>query len=272
MELVAVNAGRKEEDRTCLKENQSLLRAFDTFLTLMQHFGQMKIEFDFDPLKPQRSINDFPHLKSNGHLKRTAPFVIEPANPFNNLADGVKASQMKLFEYYATESRRRLNLYVTMNMLVSIPLDQVFEPQPTIYAYMSEPMKKFISTLQFMISTSVNEGPSSPTMTIRKEEKYKSPEMQIVLKHFQSVFSIVAQGFISSKSWEQKLTVDALRSELQIKIGNVIDTNICGVETRTWVSATDRHEDREITFSIPNYLLIGGKEEKICVLVSFTSK
>lgn len=177
MELLAVHAGKKEEDRSCLQENQSLLRAFDTFLTLMQHFGQMKIEFDFDPLKPQRSINDFPDLKSNGHLKRTAPFVIEPANPFNNLAAGVKASSRKLFEYYATESRRRLNLYVTMNVLVSIPLDHVFEPQPTIYAYMSEQMKKFISTLQFMISISVNEGPSSPTMTIRKDEKYKSPDM-----------------------------------------------------------------------------------------------
>lgn len=52
MELVAVYAGKKEEDRTCFKERQSLLSAFDTFLSLMQRFSQIKIEFDFDPLKP----------------------------------------------------------------------------------------------------------------------------------------------------------------------------------------------------------------------------
>lgn len=179
---------------------------------------------------------------------------------------------MKLFEFYATESRRRLNLYVTINTLVYIPLDHVFEPQPTIYNYMSESMRKFISTVTFMISSRVNEGPSSPTMTIRKEDKYKNWEMQIILKHLQSVFSIVAQGFISSKSWEQKLTAHEICNELQTKIGNFIDTNIHGAEPRTWTSTADKHEDKEITFSIPNYLLINGHEEKICVLISFTGR
>lgn len=274
IELVAVYAGKKEENRTCFQEKQSILSAFDTFLALMQNFGQIKVEFhDFDPLQPQRSIDHYPDFKSNDHLKRTTPFVIEPANPFNNLAKGVKPSQMKLFEMFAAETRRRLNLYVIIKSVAHIPLDQVFEPQPTIFVYMSDLMKKFISNLQFMVSSKVNDGPSSPTMTIRKEEKYKSVEMQMVLKHFQSVFSIVAQGFISSKNWDQKLTADESSHELQIKIQELIDINILGLSnTRTWSSATNRHEDQDITFSIPNYLVVNGKEEKVCVLISLTAK
>lgn len=273
MELVAVYAGKKEENRTCFQEKQSLLSAFDTFLTLMQNFGQIKIEFDFDPLQPQQSIDCYPDFKSNGHLKLATQFVIEPANPFNNLANGVKPSQMKLFEMFATETRRRLNAFVIIKSVAHIPLDQVFEPQPTIYAYMSEPMKTFISTLQFMVSANVNDGPSSPTMTIRREAKYKSMEMQMVLKHFQSVFSIVSQGFVSSKNWEQKLTADESSRELKIKIQELIDINILGCSnTRTWSSTADRHEDKDITFSIPNYLVVNGKEEKISVLISLSAK
>lgn len=273
IELVAVHAGKKEEDRTCFKEKQSLLSAFDTFLTLMQHFGQIKIEFDFDPLQPQRSIDQFPQLKSNDHLKCTTPFVIEPANPFNNLAGGVTLTHAKLLESFATETRRRLDLYVKMTSVVAcIPLNQLFEPQPTIHVYISDAMRKFVSNLQFLVGTRVNEGPASPTMTIRKEEKYKSTEVQIVLKSFQSIFSIVSQGFISSKNWQQKCTAAEASSELQTEIYNLIDTNILGIQPRTWINSTVKHEDQDVTFYIPSYFLVNGKEEKVSVLVSLTAQ
>lgn len=271
IELIAVYAGKKEESRSCIKERRSLLSAFNTFLKLMESFNNLQIEFDFDPLAPQRSINNFPWLKENKYLKET-PFVIEPANPFNNLAKGVKEAQMKQFRTCASETLFRLNGYVTVSQFTQIPLDVIFEPQPTIHRYVSDDVAKFLKSMRCMVSSSINEGPSSPTMVIRKESKYKNHDMQDVLKHMQTVFSVISQGFVSSKYLIQSKTAIQVREELQQRITACIDVNIKGGKPRTWSSTSQLHEDQDITFSIPCYMMIDEKEEKFCVLISLSSE
>lgn len=271
VELIAVYAGIAEEKRSCFDDRRSLLSAFNHFLKLIENFKQLKIEFDFDPLAPQRSINNFSWLKDNKEVKKYVPYVIEPSNPFNNLGKNVKEAQIKQLQMYAAETIRRLQGYVFMTAFTFIPLDVIFEPQPTVHRFITENVKAFLNSVSFMTSTSVNEGPSSATTTIRNNSKYRDRDMQVLLKNLQNVFSIVAQGLVSSEWFNQPKDGKQVRDKLQEKIETYIDVGIKGVEHRPWTSTTKKHEDQDITLSIPCYMMINNKQEKLCVYISWSS-
>lgn len=93
IELMAIKAGRGFS---------TSLEGLEKFLDSMQNFHKLEIEFDFDPFR------GLAKLKKTATVAKRPPFVIDPANPFYNVANGVNAVQIKEFSEAAIETKSRL--------------------------------------------------------------------------------------------------------------------------------------------------------------------
>lgn len=110
IELIAVHASINEP-------NKDYWRCFAQVVKHLQHFYQLNIVFEKEYKFPEHQI-----------LDESRPRVIDPVNPYNNLAKNWTVKSIELMKHYANETYRRIELLADENI---VRLDFLFEPQPT---------------------------------------------------------------------------------------------------------------------------------------------
>jgi hypothetical protein len=122
VELIAVHVANEYTKRN---SSPSILRSFEDFLKQIQNFEDMFIRHFIPP-----SVGTFAEVPEDIAKK---PMVLEPGNPFNNYAAGWDKEIVGQFKAYAAETLSRLkNIYGSAYKLKYLPLETLFEPQPTV--------------------------------------------------------------------------------------------------------------------------------------------
>lgn len=85
IELIAVYAANQEDKMG----TKSYLRSFERFIKNLQNFDQLNIHFESN---------------ENQVLDKNRPRVIDPVNPYNNLANNWDRKSIELMKQYANET------------------------------------------------------------------------------------------------------------------------------------------------------------------------
>lgn len=110
IELVAVHSANQEE---MLKE-KSYLRCFKRFIKYLRNFDQLNVQIVGFGKKGRKVVD------------KSLPRVIDPVNPYNNLASNWNLKSIELVKDYANETKRRLD---SLGSRRSIDLHLLFKPQ-----------------------------------------------------------------------------------------------------------------------------------------------
>lgn len=113
IEFIAVFTAIKELNYDSL----SYLRCFTQVVNYLQNFDQLDIVFEKEYKFPEHQI-----------LDNSRPRVMDPVNPYNNLAKNWTKNSIELMKLYANETYRRLECLAHENI---IRMDFLFDPQPT---------------------------------------------------------------------------------------------------------------------------------------------
>jgi len=261
VELIAVYAGQLEEKRRqATNEQRSLVRAFKIFLELMQRFSQLQIQFDFDPLAPLRTKIGNWTPKCNSSLK-ALPYVIDPANPYTNVAVGISRAEMKQFQNYAVATLKRLG--ATLNRSRHYVPDMsnlLFCPQPAVIPFFDNSEKKAIQELYIVaevtgVSNEDDLGGGGMSLPIEISDQRQYGKMTATLRHMRNLFTVVAHSFVSSYRVKGALDLtedgilEEVRSALQKRMTHCVARHVCEKET-SGKEEIDPNDD-VVTFKIP---------------------
>jgi hypothetical protein len=193
----------------------------------MKDFDGLGIEFERPPGEPSYRTPTF-----------RKPFIVEPANPFNNIADGVHREEREKFKAFAIETIARLENEVrAWSSLGYFPLQLLFEPQPRVMVVtedFTEPKKKLFET--------VDTTTKFPSMIVRNETKVRGIlEMQRNVK--ESLFVAVHALTSAGKPGITEQHVQDLATK-QIE-------RHCPGRTINWIPSSESHEEYDVTFEIP---------------------
>lgn len=215
IELIAVYAANKEQNF----ETKSYLRSFDRFIKYLQDFDNLNINFN--------NNNDHKHKQHHG------PSVIDPVNPYNNLAKNWDQKSIKLIKAYANESNLRLQFLANHHVA---HLDQLFEPQPVYNVDMKEIFgtisRWIVGTKTFSLQRDIK---------IRNERFHTDHKLVTALEFLKKIFQFAT--CVSKAS-------DYDENKMKNVIKNTISRQILGTET-TWIPTDDNDEDYDVTFTIP---------------------
>jgi len=228
IELLAIYAGQTEENN---QSSPSILRAFNRFLENMKNLDKIGISFQSEVLNLTCSPPEFPK-----------PFIIEPSNPFNNLAKGIKPRAMEQFKKFAGETLRRLkNEVLQWSRLGYFPLELLFEAQPRIVkpGTGATPSRRLVDVIE---CTRKN-----PRMIVRNDKKF-GKEISAMQRTVQnSLFTQIHALTSAGKPGVSDFDVQ------ELAIGQVA-RHAYGVDKLNWgfgSAATERHEDFDVTFELP---------------------
>lgn len=200
---------------------KSYLRSFKRFIDNLQNFDNLNI-----------------HFEKNEHevLDKNRPRVMDPVNPYNNLAQNWDPKSVQLVKDYARESNRRLEFLANLRMA---RLDQLFVPQPVYRQDMRDIFEYNPTKSQWMVGTKAFS--LLPDLKVRNEcfhTDYKLwHRLEILKTYFQ--LAILASGASGC-------------DENQIKeaVQNTISTQVCNTKL-AWTTAEDEHDNYDVTFTIP---------------------
>lgn len=218
IELIAVYAANQEEKM----QTTSYLRCFHRFIDYLQRFNNLDIrfeEYDDQVLDPNR------------------PRVMDPVNPYNNLAEVWNQERIKTLQAYANESNRRLQALANSGLA---NLDQLFEPQPLFRLDLSQIYKYNPTKSDWLVGTETFS--LLPDLKVRNEEFHKDRK----LCHFLEILKVHFQTAIFAAS-----ASNSDDSYVKNAVQKTIARSVCNSNV-TWVSAYhDKHEDFDVTFTIP---------------------
>lgn len=219
IELIAVYAANHEEKM----EKKSYLRSFQRFINYLQNFDDLNIHFEED---------------EHQVLIKSRPRVMDPVNPYNNLATEWDRKSIGLIKSYANETKRRLDILASTP---TAPLNKLFEPQPVLLPEIREIFG--CNSTKWLIGTTATDS-LFPDLKIRNKrfgnEKNLRKGLEILKVYFQfAICTSRASGYDESKTQEV--------------MQNTIDKHVDNTES-TWSSSSsnDKHEDYDVTFTIPS--------------------
>lgn len=218
IELIAVYAANQEEKMT----TKSYIRTFKRFIDYVKDFGNLNIHFENDEY---------------GVLDKSWPRVMDPVNPFNNLAKNWKPTSIEKVKEYAKESHRRLEVLRNDRMA---RLDQLFEAQPVYRPDMREIFGCNPSKSQWLTGTKTFS--LLPDLKVRNELFHTDPKLcrglEIVKNYFRC--AVVASR---ASGCDEKQTGETVQKTISKQIFNT---------ELTWSPAeNEQHDDYDITFTIP---------------------
>lgn len=228
IEMIALYIAKAEEK---IYPTVSILRAFRNFLESMTHLNDMKIIFE-DYYK----INDINDIRINDILEQR-PLVLDPSNPFNNLAHPLIQNQnaKEIFQKFAMTTLDRIDRGFS-----NYCFNRIFDPQPAVAPIeevkKSLPSVKIIDSWIFTIKEEKSD--KSPSIIIRNEEKTDKLGVEIV-KHYLSKNINVLNNDIKTKH------------EMDELIKRIISDTIYNETFIKWSATDKKHEDYHVTFIIP---------------------
>lgn len=212
IELVAVFVANKEI-RTY--NERSHLRCFSDIIRMLQSFDGLNIVFMDEYKMPEHQ----PPVK-------TSPRVLDPANPYNNLAENWKYADQNLLKGYAAETYRRL---CSESNSSPMRMDIVFEPQPSMRHYVVEMLKNY----HFLLEPAVTHV-TDVKLEIRKASINRTGVE--LLKYY------LDYAWVACLASPNKVPLmPALQKAINKHIGNF-----------KWESSIGRHEDYDGTFTFPS--------------------
>lgn len=231
IELIAVYAANQEE---CMAK-KSYLKCFQRFIKYVQNFDQLNIHFE----KNEQQV-----------LDKNRPRVIDPVNPFNNLANNWNRKSIELVKHYACETERRLNILESSRL---VDLRQLFEPQPVYRSELGEIFVYNPNRSQWLVGSTTSRS-LFPDLKIRNERFGSDFKLRLGLEALKLYFQIaICTGGASSGDVE-KIKGGASSGDVEkIKeaVQKTINKQVSNVEC-TWSSAgNEKHEEFDITFTIP---------------------
>lgn len=215
IELIAVYAANQEEKMG----TKSYLRSFERFINFLQNFDNLDI-----------------HFGEHQVLDKNRPRVMDPVNPYNNLAKNWDRKSVELVKY-AKETKRRLD---TLANIRTVRLDQLFEPQPVFRPDMSGMFEYNSNESQWLVGTTASV--SIPDLKVRNERFRTDFKLRNGLDILKVYFQIAVYVSRASSYDENKM---------KEAVQNTICKQVYNTEF-TWCSAgNEKHEDFDVTFTIP---------------------
>lgn len=213
IELISVHAAIEE------MATKSCLRSFEHFIMCIQKFDDLNIAFG-----------------SNGH-QCVRPRVMDPVNPYNNLASCWDPDSIKLLKQYARETSKRLqHLESSDNAL----LDKLFEPQPVYRSDMPEILG--FDPMKLKIELGTTPYSLLPDLKVRNEDFHKDYKLRMFMDTIQKYYQSAIHASKASGYDENQITK---------AVQHTIDKQICNRDEQTWSPAEGKHEESDITFTIP---------------------
>lgn len=218
IELIAVYAANQELNMG----NKSYLRCFQRFITYLQQFDSLNIHFGMQ----EHQIWD-----------KTRPRVVDPVNPYNNLAKNWGRESIQLVKRYAGETNRRLSILAQMRVA---DLNQLFEPQPVYIPNMWETFG--LKNAAWFIGIYANVS-MLPDLKVRNERFHKDFELRNGLKFLMAYLQIVT---CISKALRMNTT------QTQEAVQKMLSKQVFNNPNPNWKPAVNvSHEDFDVTFTIP---------------------
>ncbi|XP_055298386.1 2'-5'-oligoadenylate synthase 1A-like [Sitodiplosis mosellana] len=219
IELIAVYVAKQEENM----ETKSYLRSFKRFIDYLKNFDNLNIHFETDEHRV---------------LNKSRPRVMDPVNPYNNLAKNWDRQSIQLVKAYAHESNRRLEVLANSR---AARLDQLFEPQPVYRPDMGEMFERNPTKIQWLVGTETFSR--LPDLKVRNERFHTDHKLwgglENIKKYFQ--FAILASTVSSCDENEMKEVVL-----------NTISRQIYNSKVTRVSAEGEKHEDYDVTFTIPS--------------------
>lgn len=223
IEMVAVFAAQKEKKF----DSKSHLRCLATILEQLLCFDNLNVVFEEELQK----------LASHNQIGNQRPRVIEPANPYNNLAQNWSKEIKALIQTYAAETRRRLDYMCTAR---NTNIWMLFEPQPRLIPNISKvlPNSKW----------AVGSGGYAvlPGKIIRNESLLKKEGFSGALQLIQQCFEILWIALMAMPEMNVRQWMTSFENAINVHVKNQPNSQ--------WGPSHGKHEDFDITFTFP----IGG--------------
>ncbi|XP_031640198.1 2'-5'-oligoadenylate synthase-like protein 2 [Contarinia nasturtii] len=216
IELVAVHAAIKEQNM----DRKSYLRSFKRFIEYLRNFSNLNIHFE----KNEFDVFD-----------NSRPRVVDPVNPYNNLAKNWDWKSIQLVSAYANETDRRLQWLANVR---AIRLDQLFESQPSYRPDIGEIFKSkdwLVSTINYSLL---------PDLKIRNEIFHKDSKLRYGLDIIKNYFQIaIITSNASSPNCDENQILTSVESTISKQIHN---------SEMAWkVPENENHEDYDVSFTMP---------------------
>lgn len=215
IELIAVYAANQEDKM----ETKSYLRTFERFINYLVHFDNLDI-----------------HFEKNGYqiLDKKQPRVIDPVNPYNNLAKNWDQASIRLVKQYANETKRRLNILASSRMAL---LNSLFEPQPVFRT----DMREIFRTQHWLVGQTATVS-MLPDLKIRNEYSRTDYKLWKGLEILKVYFQLAICISRASGSDE---------SQINETIKNTISKQVHNADLPWGPAENEKHEDYDVTFTIP---------------------
>lgn len=232
IEIITVHAAKMER-ASGAPTNKMYLRCLGRIMDYIIKFDSLKIIFE----------NEY----ANGYLKNVAkqmsanpPCVLDPSNPYNNLAKAFsdKPRMKDLLVSYAKETKNRLHQVFGFRLENSFQaLEYVFQPQPLVIP----DLPTNIRNAKFLVGCD-RQVLNYPDRTIRNNRIEKDPSLLRIFDLMEVYFTLVMSIYKSDKG--------ASLNQVQNLLTKTIDQSIHGHEPRLWSSASDLHENYDVTFTL----------------------
>jgi len=236
LELIATSVGMEEGT----KHPNSLVRAFDSFLWKVQRIDKLRLAFK---------------QKSNGYWEIRNPtpedpeyFVIEPANPFNNLTRSfykheqelqnlkkfAQLTQKTFWEIIHSNFKSRSFVDIFRNLPKQGPVYVL--PKPSIICGEDSSYRRYVGNKQVW-----NEN------KIKKEGLIMEEALQAIQTFLESNVRCVASSIRADEEQSSNSNLTEVKKEVQ----RLMSEDILRKKYTPWESSKDKHEDYDVTFTVP---------------------
>lgn len=220
IELIAVHAANKEND----SPKKEYLRAFRCFIGDMQKFDNLDIHFEENGNSHQW----------NGYQHR--PRVIDPANPYNNLAKLWDRSSIEKVKRYANETARRLELLAERR----IQFTNLFEPQPSTLPFLVNTFKS-LNSENWVIG--IEEYSGLPDLKIQNEKFGNDRALRSCLDILKRYFPLAIHTAMASPNGDV--------SQAKGAVTKTIDAQVLNRPHTQWSPGFGHQQGNDFTFTIP---------------------
>lgn len=253
MELLGIAAAEQEESTF---NSRSVVRTLRSVLEMVEKIDSTKLAFKQIPetkkwfrmpdseLNLRNSHYLVPKIVGTSHILSSEFFIIEPANPFNNLMKDQDEKVIAKLKEYAGVTKRRLSFLMTghYNSLnrstneVTVDIQKLFEPQPACLK------NQFSSELPVNLFISYSYPYSSEYchMEVRNEEPMKRREVELAVE----VIKWRLLSTVTATKIKESVTPVDIRNILVPMVETTLKAQLVS-------SAMDNHGDYDISISVP---------------------
>lgn len=232
-----------------------MLEVFRKFLDLISKIDILQLAF----VQMEDGIWKSTNVMEQGYISYRSNFIIEPANPYNDMAEKLEKNFLEKIKRYSVVTKTRFESVEEMVFKIKgtpyLPFDMLFDPLPT---NISESFKfekpKKIGVFSINDYNCVN-----PDLKIKNEEKFKNREMQQLKKAIQGYLFSTVNSTVRSQP-QGTVSRIAVRERVQ----QMVDVNISDDPEKPWetINMVDIVEDYDMTFIYP---ISGGPEKNAAV-------